>query len=128
MAQGFARLFTPDEATDRLPVLVPLVEEMMAARTRLVALQPELAPVLEKLLGNGGSRISAAVLESFDRLRASVRGLESHGVLVKDMERGLLDFPAERDGEIVFLCWLYGEKTVSHWHGVDAGFASRRPL
>lgn len=121
-------MFTPDEANQLLPVVTPLVEEMMESRSRLVALQPELAAVLEKLLGNGGSRVSAAVLESFDRLRTTVRALEAHGVLIKDMERGLLDFPAERDGDVVFLCWLYGETSVSHWHDVDAGFAGRQQL
>jgi hypothetical protein len=50
------------------------------------------------------------------------------GVLVKDLETGLLDFPSERDGEIVFLCWRHGEPSVAHWHAVDAGFSGRQPL
>jgi hypothetical protein len=50
------------------------------------------------------------------------------GVVVKDLETGLLDFPTERDGEVVFLCWRYGEPSVAHWHSLDAGFAGRQPL
>jgi hypothetical protein len=91
-------------------------------------MQPELAGVLDKLLGNGGSRMTAELLETFERLRRDVRAIEAMGVLVKDLETGLLDFPSERDGEIVFLCWRHGEPSVAHWHAVDAGFSGRQPL
>lgn len=128
MASSFAHLFTPEEANGLLAALIPQVEAMMSARARLVELQPSLAPVLEKLLGNGGSRISSVVLESFDRLRKAVRAIESQGVLIKDMETGLLDFPSERGGEVVLLCWRYGEPAVAHWHALDTGFAGRHPL
>ncbi len=128
MAAPFSRLFTAEEANRVLDDLRPRVEQMMAARARLVELQPALAPVLEKMLGNGGSRISSEVLETFERLRASVRAIEAEGVLVKDLETGLLDFPADREGEVVFLCWRYGEPAVAYWHRVDAGFVGRQRL
>ena len=54
--------------------------------------------------------------------------LERLGVLVKDLDRGLVDFPALRDGEEVLLCWQVGEDEVAFWHGVDEGFAGRKPL
>jgi hypothetical protein len=128
MAAPFSRTFTLIEANRTLQQLMPRVKEMMAARTRLVELQPSLAPVLQKLLGNGGSRISSEVLETFERLRAAVRAIEAEGVLVKDLETGLLDFPSEREGEVVFLCWRYGEPAIAYWHPVDAGFTGRQPL
>jgi hypothetical protein len=62
------------------------------------------------------------------RVKRSVERIQGTGVLVKDLNRGLLDFPAERDGRIVFLCWQYGEPTVAYWHDIDAGFVGRRPL
>jgi hypothetical protein len=128
MAQTFDRLFTAQEANRLLPGLHPIVADLIQARTRLLEIQPALAPVLEKMLGNGGSRLTAELLETFERLRADVRAIEAMGVVVKDLETGLLDFPTERDGEVVFLCWRYGEPSVAHWHSLDAGFAGRQPL
>jgi hypothetical protein len=128
MASTYDRLFSPEEANQMLETLRPLVADLMQARARLVEMQPALADVLEKLLGNGGSRLTAELLDTFERLRADVRAIEGKGVLVKDLETGLLDFPSERDGEIVFLCWRFGEPSVAHWHPVDAGFAGREPL
>ncbi len=128
MAQTFPRLFTQDEANHMLEDLRPLVAEVISTRARLVELQPALAPVLEKLLGNGGSRFSAELLDTFERLRAAVRSIEAMGVLVKDLETGLIDFPSDRGGDVVFLCWRYGEPDVAHWHSIDAGFSGRQPL
>jgi hypothetical protein len=128
MASTYDRLFSPEEANRLLETLRPLVSDLMQARARLLEMQPALAGVLEKLLGNGGSRLTAELLDTFERLRADVRAIEAEGVLVKDLETGLLDFPSEREGEIVFLCWRFGEPTVAHWHSVDTGFAGRQPL
>jgi hypothetical protein len=57
-----------------------------------------------------------------------VERLQALGVQVKDLDRGLVDFPALRDGEEVLLCWQVGEEVVAYWHGVDEGFAGRKPL
>jgi hypothetical protein len=54
--------------------------------------------------------------------------LAALGVVVKDLDAGLVDFPAERDGRAVFLCWQLGEDEVAFWHGVEEGFAGRKPL
>ena len=128
MAQTFPRLFTRDEANRILGDLRPLVAEVISARARLVELQPSLAPVLEKLLGNGGSRLTAELLDTFERLRAAVGAIEALGVLIKDLETGLIDFPSDRGGDVVLLCWRYGEPDVAHWHPIDAGFGGRQPL
>jgi hypothetical protein len=128
MGPSYDRLFTRDEADRLLAELRPIVADLIQARARLIEMQPELAGVLDKLLGNGGSRMTAELLETFERLRRDVRAIEAMGVLVKDLETGLLDFPSERDGEIVFLCWRHGEPSVAHWHAVDAGFSGRQPL
>lgn len=128
MALSFDRLFTPQEANQLLEELRPIVADLIQARARLLEIQPALAPVLEKMLGNGGSRLTAELLDTFERLRADVRAVEAMGVLVKDLETGLLDFPSQRDDQVIFLCWRYGEPSVGHWHTVDAGFSSRQPL
>jgi hypothetical protein len=128
MAQTFPRLFTLKQANRMLDDLRPIVAEVIASRARLLDLQPSLAPVLEKLLGNGGSRLTAEMLETFERLRSAVGAIEDMGVLIKYLETGLIDFPSERRGDVVFLCWRYGEPAVAHWHAIDAGFSGRQPL
>jgi hypothetical protein len=128
MEPTFDRLFTPQEANGLLGTLRPIVADLIQARARLLEMQPALAPVLEKMLGNGGSRLTAELLETFERLRADARSIEAMGVVLKDMETGLLDFPSERDGRIVFLCWRYDEPSVAYWHSIDAGFAGRQAL
>jgi len=128
MATSFSHLFTRDEANALLLTLNPLVEEMMRSRARLLELQPALEPVLQKMIGNGGSRATGELLTVFERLRAALRAIEATGVLVKDMQTGLVDFPSRRGDEIVFLCWRHGEPAVSHWHDLESGFGGRQAL
>ncbi|HSB88909.1 MAG TPA: DUF2203 domain-containing protein [Anaerolineales bacterium] len=128
MASTFSHLFTREEADALLVTLIPLVEEMMRSRARLLELQPALEPVLQKMLGNGGSRATGELLVVFERLRAALRAIEATGVVVKDMQTGLIDFPSKRGQAIVFLCWQHGEPEVAHWHDLDAGFAGRQAI
>jgi len=128
MASTFSHLFTIEEANALLVTLNPLVEEMMRSRARLLELQPALEPVLQKMLGNGGSRATGELLVVFERLRSALRAIEATGVVVKDMQTGLVDFPSKRSGAIVFLCWQHGELEVAHWHDLDTGFAGRQAL
>jgi hypothetical protein len=60
-------------------------------------------------------------------MRALVEHLESLDVELRDLEQGLVDFPGERDGRPVWLCWRLAEPAVEHWHPIDEGFASRKP-
>ena len=128
MADTFSRLFTLDEANDLLTTLRPLVDEMVVCRARLVGLQPSLEPVLQKLLGNGGSKATGELLQVFERLRTAIRAIEATGVIVKDIHTGLIDFPSRRSDKTVFLCWRQGEPAVAYWHDLETGFASRQPL
>ncbi len=128
MPLGYPRLFTREEANSLLPSLEPLVDEMVELHARILAAQPALAPVLEKALGNGGSQIAAEVLPDLRRLRQCVEAINEHGVLVKDLGAGLLDFPASREGQLIFLCWRMGESRVAFWHTPEGGFGGRQPL
>lgn len=76
----------------------------------------------------GGGWPGRDVAEASLNLALGISLLEDSGVVVRDLERGLIDFPTLRDGEEVYLCWLREEPTVSHWHSPDSGFAGRRPL
>ncbi len=123
-----ARYFTPAEANALLPTLRPWLAEMLAARQRIVDAQPELWPVLEKAVGNGGSKKAGAVLADFEIIQRRSKDIEALGVQLKDLNTGLVDFPSQRDGRDIYLCWRYDEPRVAHWHDLETGFTGRQPL
>ena len=129
------RIFTPEEANALLPELRPLVEEMVAAKRALDEAQEGAEEVTARISGNGGGLPPAQLAEVHDlvsrRATALARVLEqvqSLGVVVKDLDSGLVDFPSRRDGDDVLLCWQLGEDEVGFWHRYDDGFAGRRPI
>jgi hypothetical protein len=129
------RHFTPEEANAALEQVRPLVEQLVACReehARAVERQEELE---RKIRGNGGgippAELASATAEVdalARRLSRLVDEIASHGAQVKDLDTGLIDFPALRRGETVLLCWQLGEDEIAWWHRVDDGFAGRRPL
>jgi len=129
------RTFTPDEANALLPEVRPLVERMVERRADLLAARARQAEVAAQVGGNGGGldprvppALADAAIEAETGLHEVVRALLELGVQVKDPDSGLVDFPSERDGEPVLLCWQLGEERVGFWHGLEDGFAGRRPL
>jgi hypothetical protein len=123
-----AHYFTVEEANALLPKLRPIVADLLAARQRIVDAQPEVWPMLEKAVGNGGSKKAGAVLADFEIVQKNVKDIEAMGLELKDVNTGLIDFRSEREGREVYLCWRYDEPRVAHWHDLDAGFAGRQPL
>ena len=77
---------------------------------------------------NGGGDPGRVVSEAFLQLRDSLARLQDAEVVLRDLDRGLVDFPAIRDDREVYLCWLEGEDEISYWHDLEAGFAGREPL
>ncbi len=122
------RYFTLDEANALLEELRPLVGRMLEVRQQLLDLQPELEPVLRKVLGNGGNQVASQAAVYFEELRELVDRIQESGVELKDINSGLLDFRSLRDGREVYLCWRYSEDAISFWHDIDAGFTGRQPL
>ena len=129
------RTFTPEEANAALAQVRPLVEKLVEHRADLLAVQARQAEVAGRVGGNGGGfepQLGVALAEAAstaeDGLREAIEALDELGVVVKDLDAGLVDFPSERDGELVLLCWQLGEERVAWWHTLDAGFAGRRPL
>jgi hypothetical protein len=122
------RYFTLEEANALLDELRPLVAEMLRIRQELLDMQPELEPVLRKVLNNGGNQVASQAAVLFEELRDLVERIQASGVELKDINSGLLDFLSLRGGREVYLCWRYGEEEIGYWHDVDAGFAGRQPI
>jgi len=129
------RYFTPAEANEALEVVRPLAEELVAHRRGLVELQERQAALVARIAGNGGDLEPRELQHVQEQLDEEVAGIarcvariHAAGALVKDFDAGLVDFPAQREGEDVLLCWHLGEDEVGFWHGPDEGFSGRRPL
>lgn len=119
------RTFTLDEANGRLDGLRATLERIREARHALLSAGER---VRGAAVGDGGGIDGAAYWEATRTLRREVEALSEEGIILRDAERGLVDFPAEREGREIYLCWRLGEDSVGHWHEVDAGFPGRRPL
>ena len=127
------RLFTLEEALTLLPTVRQLVIEIQAARAEVERLTKALDRLLALSGGNGhlaadqaGAR--RAVQAAATKLDALMSELDSIGVQLKTIDDGLVDFPSEREGRVVNLCWRLGEDTIAWWHDLDTGFAGRQPL
>jgi hypothetical protein len=129
------RHFTPDEANAALSRVRPLVERLVAQRREHVQALARQEELERKIKGNGGGippaglAAAAADVEAVARrLARLVDEIGELGAQVKDLDEGLVDFPALRRGETVLLCWKLGEEEVRYWHHLDDGFAGRREL
>ena len=125
-----SRVFTVEEANAEVPRLTALIERLQRGA---LALERERAAWTA---AHGASEVAPDVLlrerplarQAADELNAVMTELERLGVELKDLDLGLVDFPTEQQGHEAFLCWQYGEPEVAFWHGLDEGFAGRRPL
>jgi hypothetical protein len=121
------KLFTLDQANALLPQLRPLLERLQEVQGRLA--DRELMQRLRTAAaGNGGGVAARQAMSTGDEFGRITTEIENLGVVVRDPASGLVDFPAERDGQAVFLCWRVGEDEVGHWHDRDSGFMGRQPL
>ena len=115
--------------------LRPVAERMVSHRGALMEAQLRQSELVARIAGNGGDIVPTEVRAAADAVRREaealaecVRQIDDAGVQVKGLDEGLLDFPAEHEGEEVLLCWKVGEPEVAYWHGLDEGFAGRKPL
>jgi hypothetical protein len=120
--------FTLQQARDALTKIRPLMDEIQGIRLEVLARRPDVWPVVERAAGNGGSQVASKLVREFERLDALIHQVQDTGVLFKDINLGLLDFPALRNGREVYLCWKHGEKDIEFWHEIEAGYAGRRPI
>jgi hypothetical protein len=91
-------------------------------------MQPELWPAVAKAVNNGGGKSLTAATRQLMLIQHILQVLDEMGIQVKDLNTGLIDFPAQHNGRTVLLCWLYDEPSVQFWHEVDGGFAGRQRI
>ena len=128
MDPTFERLFTVEEANALIPTLREILDELALHRDALRERAPDMQPILEASTGNGGGRVGSEYSAETYNLYLAVERIRELGVVLKDLDMGLVDFPHEREGRIVFLCWHPPEENVAYWHDLDAGYAGRQPL
>ena len=102
-----SQYFTLQTANNALTVIRPLMDEIQSIRQQILTRQPDVWPVVERSAGNGGSQAASQMVREFERLDALVRQVQATGALFKDINLGLLDFLALKDGREVYLCWKY---------------------
>jgi hypothetical protein len=129
------RVFTLEEANALLEQIRPLAQELVERRRALAQVRSARRRIASQIAGNGGGidpraavELDEQVAEELKGLARSVNAIHGLGALVKDPDEGLVDFPALRGDERVYLCWRLGEDEIEYWHGVDEGFAGRKPL
>jgi hypothetical protein len=121
------RHYTLEAATAALPRVAELIERLRDARRRLADSEAREA-LAEAATTNGGGAPGRVVSQGFLDVRSALIELRELEVVLRDLDRGLVDFPALREGREVYLCWEEGEAEIGFWHEPDAGFAGRRPL
>jgi hypothetical protein len=130
------RTFTLDEAQALLPVLESLLRTAIQAKKLMDEVDAEMQALHHRIFLNGGMFLEVLPLarRKGERSRAeqgakdALAEIDSMGVQVKDLWIGLLDFPCEVEGQKILLCWKLGEKAIAYWHGVEEGFAGRKPI
>jgi hypothetical protein len=121
------RHYSVEEANDLIPRVKPVLQKLRDAKDELT--DSEAHEVLsDSAPGNGGGTPGQQVGEAFLEVRRLLAALQEAGIVVRDIDRGLIDFPAIRDDEEIYLCWELGEDAIEYWHDLEAGYRGRQPL
>ena len=130
------RYFSPRDVEALIPELAEIMGDVKAAQAEAAAVRERLHAEQERIAMTGGGVIDHGLwkqgredLERVGRrIQSRLEDIAGLGGVVKDLALGLVDFPHLRDGEVVNLCWKHGETAIEYWHGLDEGFAKRKPL
>jgi hypothetical protein len=130
------RYFDRNEAEELLPMIASVLNEAREQKQTMDVLDRDLAQAAAKIMVMGGwipphrelAEKRARRDQSRDRIKQAIEQLQEIGCVLKDLDEGLVDFPAMLDGREVYLCWKLGEERIGFWHGLDEGFAGRKPL
>jgi hypothetical protein len=121
------RHFTREEANALLPRLTEVLDQLREAKDELTDAEAHEA-LAEASPTNGGGEQGRQVGVAFLEVRRLLETLEQAGIVLRDIDRGLVDFPALNEGREVYLCWELGEQEVGYWHELDGGYGGREPL
>ena len=122
------RIFTLREANDTLSQLRPLVEELRNEWAHVKSLNPKIQKAREKAHLDAFSPQGVDYVESVSHVMLLMSQVREMGVLIKDLDKGLCDFPFLMEDRVVYLCWHLGEDSIDYWHEIEAGFGGREPL
>lgn len=120
--------FTIEEANALLPRLKPLMAELLERRARCAQEAQQISDLLRRPHIDIGSKILSELTVEFIAIDELVKGIKATGCVIKSLEGGLLDFLAKIDGRDVYLCWRYGEESITHYHELHTGYRGRQPL
>ena len=130
------RTFSLQDAQMLLPTLESLLRTAIQSKKLIEDVEAELQDVAHRVFLNGGTLVNVVEVarrkaereRAVQRAKDAIAEIHATGVQVKDIDIGLLDFPCKVEGEIVLLCWKFGESKITHWHSTEEGFAGRKPI
>jgi len=130
------RTFTLSQAQQLLPVLSGLLRGVLRHKARIQKINDHFKDLSTRVMVNGGmlvdmaqcSRLKAEREKLLQQVKDALSEITATGVQVKDLDVGLLDFPCEINNEVILLCWKLGERQISHWHGLEEGYAGRKRI
>jgi hypothetical protein len=130
------RYFSPEEVEQLIPRLTASMQRLMSAQKTGHRAQEWLEAEQQRITVSGGGRVDrdawrrhrAEAEASARALKAGVEEIQGLGGVIKDLGLGLVDFAHLREGRVVNLCWRFGEQRITHWHGLNEGYAARKPL
>jgi hypothetical protein len=130
------KYFERHEAEELLPAIEQFLEEARKQKQALDGITADISNASLRIMMLGGSLPPFAELNHkksqrekiAEQLSRTVDEIQQTGCVVKDLDTGLVDFPSLRGGEKVYLCWKLGEERIGYWHGIEEGFAGRKPL
>ncbi len=124
----YERLFTLAEANSLLPQLEDSLCAVQRGKSVLVQTKPAIAKASAKASFGGGSPEGPHYICALEQVGRHLHSIQEMGILVKDVDMGLCDFPHMKDGRVVYLCWKLGEPDVRWWHEIDTGYDSRQSV
>lgn len=124
----YQKHFSLEEARSLIPFLRQAFQDMHCRRDRVQQADEKLATLLHKTTGDIGGTVVDSLMMDLLQLNTQLRQVHEKGIVVKDLDRGLVDFPHLREGREVFLCWELDEEDIEFWHDIDAGYQGRERL
>ena len=129
------RYFTLEEAQAMVPWLQETFDTIEPLKKQLAKAKENVQSLVTRMQSNGGANGEEELEEATRALHEAQDGMDEHayaiverGIVLRNVEQGIVDFTSIRDGREFYLCWLVGEPFITHWHNVDAGFSGRQRL